>query len=227
VAKHLILPEDAFDDFKVLLSLDREPLGSLVSIFATADTVTTARSELSDQVSERLGVEYESAKSIVFVTTFLLSVVGDGAPPSEVLRDIEVFVAKRGTPESQELLLRIANQRELFLSLLTPTAERLRAQKVQYLEKLRPQATSFRTVCELRPVFESRGDAEEITGLIPVVSLVVELTDSGQDPDRMILELSPAMLKELREVVARADKKVAALRGRFGTDLLCDHPESE
>lgn len=225
--KHLILPADAFEDFQCLLGLKREQLGALVELFATADSVTSSRPELAERVSERLGVTFESAQNIVFVATFLLSVVEDGRPAEEVLKDVEAFVARRGTPAATELIGSISEHRSLFLSLLTPSSERLRAQKVQYLEKLRPKAKSFRTVCELRPVFETRGGDEEITGLIPVVSVVVELAESDRDCDRMIMELSPRMLKELQEVVARADKKMTALQAKFGKELLLDRPESE
>ena len=129
VAKHLILPEDAFDDLKALLSLGQEQLRSLVSLFGSAYSVTTTRLEMAEQVAERLQVDYESAKNIVFLSSFLLSVVGDGAPPDEVLKDVEAYVVKRGTPAAQHLLGLAVDHRDLFLSLLTPTAERVASRR--------------------------------------------------------------------------------------------------
>ncbi|AMV23173.1 hypothetical protein VT84_02095 [Gemmata sp. SH-PL17] len=221
--RHLILPKDAFEDFRSLLALRSEQLEALVSFFATAESVTSVGADAAERIAAKLGIDYEAARNIVFVCTFLLSVVEDGRPAEEVLLDVKAFTTEYIDQNDKQLLGNFDKYRPLYLSLLTPTTERLRAQKVQYLEDLRPKVTSFRTVCELRPVFETRESEEQITGLIPIVSLVVEMTES----DRVILHLSPAQLKNLREVVARADKKIAALQTKFGTELLTSANEDE
>src|SRR5206468_960356 len=112
------------------------------------------------------------------------------------------------------------SKRKLLEALLTPAPERSRAQKIHYLAEVHPIATSFRTVCDLRPVFESIEGREEITGYLPAILLEAKQITAEGEESQVILHLSPASLKQLGEAIERAEKKLAAIRRKHGDELL-------
>lgn len=218
MAKHLILPKSAFKDVRSLLRLDASQLRALEELFATPECISPTSPAFVQKVSERLRLDATSAESVSLVCQFLLTVVEEGHPAAEVLDDVREFVAQNAA-EEKEIVSSLDSKRKILESLLTPTLERSRALKVRSLSDLHPSADSFRTVCELRPVFDRGEDGEQIIGYVPAIVLEAWRSDEERD-DRVLLHLSPGALKELGQVIKRAEEKLEAIRRKFGDELL-------
>lgn len=225
VPKHLILPKSAFKDVRSLLRLDEEKLHVLGDLFATSDSISATSTDFIQKVAQRLGLDAAAVHSAVIVCQFLLTVVEDDHPPKEVLDDVREFVALNAPPEDAAAVTELEAKRATLESLLTPKPERSKALKVRYLgREVYPTVESFRTVCELRPVFERKGgENEEIVGYVPVVLL--EANTSSPDENKIVLHLTPRLLKSLGEIVQRAEGKLAAIRRKFGDELLGDQAD--
>jgi hypothetical protein len=217
--KHLILPKVAFKDIKALLRLDIDQLRALANLFATPECISPTSPGFIQKVADRLRLDTPSASSIGLVCQFLLSVVEEGHPVSEILDDVREFVANTAPSDEKDLVTTLDSKRKLFESLLTPTPERSRALKVRYLRDLHPMVDSFRTVCELRPVFDRIHDKEEIVGYVPSVTLQAwDSTDESKG--RILLHLHPGALKSLGDVLERTKEKLEEIRVKLGEELL-------
>jgi hypothetical protein len=221
VPGHLILPKSAFKDVKSLLRLEEDKLRVLGELFGTSASIAPRSPEFIREVSERLHLETPTVESIILVCQFLLTVVEEGNPPQEILNDVREFIAQYASPEERDILPAMDHKRKVLESLLTPKPERSRALKVAYLANgPHPTVDSFRTVCELRPVFECPQGRESIVGLVPTILMEVKLSDMDGEGRKVLLQLTPGSLKSLSEVVKRTQEKLDVIRARFGEELL-------
>jgi hypothetical protein len=218
VPKHLILPKSASRDVRSLLRLDTDQLRALRHLFATPESIPPTSTGFIQKVAEQLHLDTPGAKSIVVVCQFLLTVVEEGHPASEIVDDIREFVAQADPAEERDVVTTLDSKRNLLESLLTPAPERSRALKIRYLREIHPMVDSFRTVCELRPVFDRIGHREQIVGYVPTILL--EATLSDDEEERVLLHLSANALKALGDVVRRTEEKLEAIRLKFGNELL-------
>lgn len=219
--RHLFLPKQSLKDVRTLLRLDDDKLRALEELLGTGESISPHAPTFVEKVSERLRLDVDSATSVALVGQFLLTVVEEGHPPDEIIDDVRHFVEQHA--EDKSLLTSVDAKRKLLVSMLTPKPERARALKIRYLQSIYPTATSFRSICELRPVFDPKKDGEEeIIGYVPTVLLQVKQSDAEGDESQIVLNLSPASLKSLTQVLLRADKKLTAIRRRLGEQLLGD-----
>lgn len=218
--KHLILPKSAFKDIRTLLRLDVEKLSVLRELFATPESISPTSPGFIQKVAERLHLDLSAAQAVVLVCQFLLTVVEEGHPPSEIVEDVREFLVQNAPAEEKDVIDSLDSKRKVLELLLTPTPERSRALKVRYLGEVHPTWDSFRTVCELRPVFDRKDDREEIVGYVPVVLLEAKQSDAEDEEERILFHLSPRALKALSEAIQRAEEKLAIIRRRFGGELL-------
>jgi hypothetical protein len=221
VPRHLILPKSAFKDVKTLLRLEEEKVRTLGELFGTPASISPRSPDFIREVSERLRLDAPTVESIILVCQFLLTVVEEGNPPQEILNDVREFVAQYATAEERDVVAALDAKRMVLESLLTPKPERTRALKIRYLAYgLHPTADSFRTVCELRPVFECPQGRETIVGYVPAILLEVKVSETEDEGRRIVLQLTPEMLKTLRGVIERTEEKLGALRTKLGAELL-------
>jgi hypothetical protein len=221
--RHLILPKSAFKDVKSLLRLEGGKLRALDELFATSASISPSRPEFTRLVSDRLRVDAPTAESVILVCQFLLTVVEEGHPPAEILNDVQEFVVQHASPEEKDVVAAIDQKRSLLESLLTPKPERSKALKVEYLSHgPHPTVDSFRTVCELRPVFDCPEGRETIVGYVPTILMEVKLSVTAGDSRTVLLQLTPAGLKSLGRVVKRTQDKLDSIRARFGDELLSE-----
>jgi hypothetical protein len=227
VPRHLMLPKTAFKDVKSVLRLEVEKLRALDALFATSASISPSRPEFIRRVSEKLTLDSLTAASVVLVCQFLLTVAEGGHAPAEILDDVREFVAQFSSPEERDVVAWLDQKRVSLISLLTPKPDRTRAQKVEYLSHgPKPTVDSFRTVCELRPVFECLEERETIVGYVPTILLEVKVSDAEGEVKSVLLQLTPTVLKSLGEVVTRTQEKLEAIRVKFGDELLTEeHPE--
>lgn len=219
--RHLILPKTAFEDVKSLLRLEEDQLRILGDLFGTSASIAPRSPDFIGRVAERLRLDIPATESIVLVCQFLLTVVEEGNPPEEILNDVREFVTQNADPQEQDVSAWLDRKRQALESLLTPKPERSRALKVQYLAQgPHPVGDSFRTVCELRPVFERLEDRETIVGYVPVILLAVQLSDTLGEERTIHFQLTPESLKALEEVLKRTKEKLAAIEAKFDNELL-------
>jgi hypothetical protein len=217
------LPKSAFKDVKLLLSLDTDQLRRFDEFFATAASIAASTADPAREISKQLGLDAAAVETVLMVCQFLLSVAADGAKPEEMVNDLVTFAAQNA-PGDKDFLASIARKRAALVSLLTPKPARRRALKVESLAHgPQPTVDSFRTVCDVRPVFESVEGKESIVGYVPTILLEAKVSDPDGDNSRAImLHMTSAMLASLKEVVERTEEKLAAIRAKFGKDLLHD-----
>jgi hypothetical protein len=217
----LPLPPNALKDIRLLIELDEKKLPILGELFATAESLPPLRQAFLRQAAESLQIDLVSARTVVVTCQVLMSWVEQGAKPAEVVREIRDFLAAMVSAGERERVLNTFDAKRSILEMvLTPKAARLTAQKVRYLTYgLEPTVDSFRTVCELRPVFEGLEGQETIIGYAPIVIFEVKLS-GGAGEQTVLLHFSPEMLKSLGDVVKRTEKKLEAIKGKFGDALL-------
>lgn len=221
VPRHLILPRSAFKDVKAVLRLEEEKLRTLGDLFGTSASLSPRSPEFIREVSERLRLDIPTAESVVLVCQFLLAVVEGGNSPSEIVNDVREFISQYATSEEPDVVSALDAKRKILESVLTPKPERSRALKVGYLTHgPHPTVDSFRTVCELRPVFECPQGRETIVGYVPTILLEVKVSDAEGEGRKILLHLAPETLQSLSEVIKRTEEKLSAIRARFGEELL-------
>lgn len=216
----LILPSNAFDDVSALLRLDEEQFRALIELFGKPASIVP-NADFMQEVATRLHLDTSTAESIVLVCQFLLTVAEDGDPRAEILKDLREFVVRNAPSDKDGMVSAFDGKRGQLESLLAPKPERSKALKIRYLTHgLYPTVDSFRTVCELRPVFESARDQETIIGLVPVIVMEIQSSDIEGEDQKLLLHFTPDMLRSLKDTIVRTEEKLAAIQARFGKDLL-------
>lgn len=219
--RHLTLPQTAYEDVRALLRLDREKLCVLGELFGTRESITPRKGEFIQDLTGRLDLDVPTAESIALVCQFLLTVVERGHPAGEILQDVREFVSRYATEEDADIIATLDSKRQLLEDLLTPKAARSRALKVEFLSHgLHTVAESFRSVCELRPVFECPEGTTSIVGLVPVIFLTASLSDPSGGSSTACFQVTPEGLDQLQNVIQRAKEKLEAVRRRFRDDLI-------
>lgn len=204
-----------------LLRLGGERLRVLADLFGTSRSAPAHGDEFVHEMAQRLGLDRPTAESIALVCQFLLTVVESGHAPGDILRDVRDFVTENAPEGDTDTLVFLDRNSQVLEDLLTPKPARSRALKVRFLSHgLHPVAESFRSVCELRPVFECPNDKEAIVGFVPVVLLSVSISDSSGDLQPLLFQMTPDNLAELETVIKRTRERFDAVRARFGDELI-------
>jgi len=219
----LVLPKTAFNDIRLLLTLDEGQLRALSECFATAESIAIRKPEFIKNVSERIGLDMQKTGTLLMVCSFLLSVADEGTNPEEIVNNLREFVTQYAPTEDKEILAAPDKMRQGLISLLTPKPARIRAVKVEYLAHgPHPTVDSFRTICDLRPVFERTDGKEAIVGYVPTILLEAKVSDLNGEQETVLLYLTSDMLESLKTVVERTSEKMEAIRAKFGRNLLHD-----
>jgi len=220
MTRKLVLPKESLDDIRTLVVLTQRKLETLRSLLGTGDSITFQDPDFVQKVSEELELDSEVAGSVVLVSQFLLTVAEGGVEPDEILSDVRSFLLQNAR-DDEELIGKFESNYDYLKSLLMPQPGRSLARKIQYLSRIQPTADSFRTVCELRPVFDSNDD-EHIVGYVPIILLQMKQSGSDDEENMTVFNLSTKALAELDKVIQRAKTKLFAIRSRFGKELLGD-----
>jgi hypothetical protein len=219
----LLLPKNALNDVKLLLTLEQDKLRGLDDFFSTAESLAARRPDSVKEVAKRLRMDISTTETALFVCQFLLSFAEDGVKPEELVNELVEFVSENA-PDDKTALTTIDRNRQTLFALLTPKPLRSRALKVEYLAHgPHPTVDSFRSVCDLRPVFETVDGKEVIVGYVPAILLETKVSDSdGSNEQTILLFLTSDRLQLLKKVVERTEEKLNAIRAKFGENLLHD-----
>ncbi len=218
------LPPQAFKDIASLISLDQTQLESLIKAFGTPDSVPPRSQSFIEQLSERLGIGEDTAPGIYAASLFLLSLGEmDNDSTSEIVDTVKASIlgATEDKIERDELERKIGENRELLESLATPTPAWRRHRKIRTLVKgPERSAEGFRTICQLRPLFEGPEGDEAIEGLVPVILMEIETSSSDDDCKSITFALPEKKLQELKQVIERAEAKMNLVRQQYGKHML-------
>lgn len=224
MVKRLILPSEALGDFLALLHLSSDQLKTLENLFSTGESATALRATFVNQVAEALQISIEDARSVTVVCSFLLSgaEAADADYGRDLLEDVRKFL-ENALPEKdrQAVLDRFSQNREILLSLVTPKPARMRAKKIRgLLAGPEPHVHSFRTICQLRPLFEGPDNEETIIGLVPMILLEIESAGADGDSNTLSLSMDAEDLAELERVVKRTRMKLETIQEKYKSDVL-------
>ena len=215
----LFFPKSALADIRTFVGLSDNQLEKVSASF-DAPTAESAYGQFIDEIRTTLGLSSEDARSVSRVGSFLLAAIDQGVQADTIVDDLHASVVDLEGADDP-LAATINAKRAALLRFLGPKPRRARATKIRYLKSgPHPSATSFRTVCDLRPLFDEAG--AEIEGLVPTLFLEVKTEDPDGEEDTHVIHLSRSKLKELLEVLERTQKKFAAMDRRYGKELLTE-----
>lgn len=220
--KLLRLPTGALDDVVALLSLTEEQLRALDQLFTTKESAAPFRQSFIDRATERLGIDETRTVAVLAVTTYVLGKVSTSGVAAQAVDDLRDFLRENADSQQKDALItKLEADRALLESVVAPKQERLRGAKILRLsEGPERTAESFRTICQLRPLFEGAKDAEEIVGLVPTVLMEIGVAGPDERKETVAFSLSERQVDSLKEVIERTKKKIDAIRGIYGDQLL-------
>ena len=217
-----IFPKEALDDICRVVGLSHDELEKLVAIFSRKEAAFPFRTGFIHQVAEALGVGTDDARIAVVVCEYVLirPTQDEDTDIDEHLQGLRLYLDEHLEDEDKlEILNQFDAIQPSLASLCKPKPEPVRAKKTyQLAHGPEPRITSFRTVSQLRPLFE--GDDEEIVGLVPVILLEVGSEDNDEDATTHIFGMDESDLLELEKVVKRAKDKLEAIRVRYPDEIL-------
>ena len=162
---------------------------------------------------------------MVVVCDFLLlrrEVQDDEEFVIDLLHDLRQFLEDYVPEDDQQAVLtNFDENHEILKSLTTPKPAPLRVKKIRSLQSGPEQHVhAFRTICQLRPLFEGPENDEKIDGLVPMILLEIESGDADGVPSTLAFSMSEADLAELEKVVKRTREKLEAIHEKYGSELL-------
>lgn len=132
----------------------------------------------------------------------------DGKFPQVIAKLIDDLDIKSESSEQQKLL-----QQRLEL-ILKKNPAHAKFRKVQRLQSgFIPNATSFRTMVDLRPDF-GESDALDYRGLLKVIQLRIMTDATDPAMKEIVFQLNEEALGELRSTIDRAQKKLDLLKNQ-------------
>lgn len=216
MAHWLFLPDDAIKDLEILASLSAERLEALRNHFDTHEY--SPRYTFYTKVAELLNISDEAAAElcgfISHVQTQRSRLERDAVSVPDELDYFLTQAAKK--TELRDITKRLqeyirAHKRQL-VRLFSDFAKKDYSDKVRGLESgPLPHLHSFRTLCDLRPVYDE--DAKKILAYLPVITLsMVVHTSVSDEYQEVSVMLTEGEVREIREALDRLDKKLVILK---------------
>lgn len=217
MGKSLNIPNGAFSDFQVLGDLRLEQLRRLIRLFSSPESATPLQFDFLRRVSEEVELSPSDTRSLVLVVDFLLDLVEEsGFEPKELFADVRSFLEERAEGGT---LKNFTGLEEHFVHLFSPQDGRKLAKKIAVLSKgPHDRATGFRSICDLRPVFND--EQSEIVGYVESLMLEVNLESSSESEKNVYFSVSSEKLTELKAVLEKAERKLEILRSECTKPIL-------
>lgn len=216
----LELPTGALSDAMALVSLTQEQLLALGQLLSTGESLPPVKPSFVAKVSESLSIDEKKCWQVLPISFFLLGTAGSA---KEIVADFRQFFEE----EEEDLALRakvltqLDENREALESLCTEKPERVRAKKIRKLrDRPEPCAESFRTICQLRPLFEGSENQEDIVGLVPSILVEIKLNSVNDEEETISFSLSREKLESFKKTLERALSKVGKIQERYGKELI-------
>lgn len=206
ILSSLIKDKDFQQDAKRLISLEQTKFDQLVALLNRKKEFVTAF-EIEKHCETVLGCDSDAGSSISHLVARLDQVINDHSSNRKVgLQELEKYLVKiEGLLENEreELSHRI----KALVGAQGITLQR----KAETLAKQGVAVEGVDVICDIRPVFDL--PQTEIAGLIPIVTLFLEI--EGNSKPQMVM-LSESMLGQLKEKIDKAHLKLQSLKKLSG-----------
>ena len=221
MTKVLHLPKRALSDVMALVSLTQEQLLALDQLLSTAESLQPVEPSFLDKVSESLGINERKCRQVVPISLFLLGTKGSA---EDVVGDLRQLLEEEEDSKLREkVLAQLDANRKALESICAEKPERNRALKIQNLrDRPEPCAESFRTICQLRPLFEGSENQEDIIGLVPSILIEIELSTTNGEDETVTFSLSREKLESFKKTLERALYKIGKIQERYGEQIICN-----
>ena len=215
MAHWLFLPDDAMDDIAILAKLPQGHVAAL-SVFLHKPEYRP-KFTFYVEVAELLDLSDEaSAKLCTFVNYVQSQRDRLSKSGSEVVAELDQFLQRRvkddAARERATILLRLIREHQPVLAeLFEAVPEDEIADKERDLGSgPLPHLHIFRTYCDIRPVYDPKGDS--IVSHLPIVTLHLVFHQSvSDDYQEHVVQLTEDNVLEIRAQLERLDKKLAVL----------------
>ncbi|MFO0806562.1 MAG: hypothetical protein U0791_25945 [Gemmataceae bacterium] len=215
MAHWLFLPDDALDDLAILSKLPVEGIAAF-RVFLNG-TEYRPKFNFYVQAAELLDISDESsAKLCTFVNYVQSQASRLSRSGSEVVAELDRFLERRAKDDSTRerasaLLRTLRDHRPVLVELFEPVEEDEVAEKERDLGTgPLPHLHTFRTYCDIRPVYDSKGDS--IVSHLPIVTLHLVFHQAFSDEYREhVVQLTEDNVSEIRSQLDRLDKKLGVL----------------
>ena len=216
MAHWLFLPNDAAPDLAILASLSADQIQLLRTYLDSNEF--RPRNAFYIKVAELLNIPDESAAKLCSFLNYVQSQrVRLRKDAASIPTEFEYFlkqVERHTKPEhnTAAVLAFLQNNKAGLVGLFSDLPQREYSEKVRGLEQgPLPHLHSFRTFCDYRPVFNA--DASEITSYLSVITISLSTHCTNSDKfEETTVQISESELSELKEAIARLDKKLSLLK---------------
>jgi hypothetical protein len=212
----LFLPDDAIGDLAILANLSPERVEALRSYFDSNEY--EPRYGFYTKVAELLDISDDSAAELC---TFISHVQSQRTKldrdAESIPEELERFLARAAKLEGHQQEAKrigeyIRNNKRSIIRLFSDFPKRDFSDKVRGLESGPiPHLHRFRTLCDLRPVYDK--SANKIVTYLPMIILNMVIHRSwSENYEEVAVLLTEADVAEIREALARLDKKLVLLK---------------
>ncbi|AMV30163.1 hypothetical protein VT84_37570 [Gemmata sp. SH-PL17] len=224
MAHWLFLPDDALHDLVILAALTPDQFEKLRGHLDSHEFRLQYRFYI--KVADLLQISDEAAAKLsVFLNHVHTQRVRAKREAESIPTELEHFLGRIQTGENGQLakglIGQIRSKKDYIVKLFSDLPKRDFSDKVRDLETGPiPHLHSFRTVCDVRPVFNK--EATEITSHLLVITLnMVTHTTVSNDYEEVVVQLAEEDLKEIRTAFERLEKKMVLLKQhhRIGSEL--------
>ena len=216
----LKLSTEAMSDAMALVSLTREQLLALDRLLSTGESLLPIESSFVEKISESLSIDEKKCWQVLPISIFLLGTAGSA---KEIIADFRQFFeeGEEDLALRKKALAQLDANREALESLCTEKPERARAKKIRKLrDRPEPCAESFRTICQLRPLFEGSENQEDIVGLVPSILVEIKLNSVNDEEETISFSLSREKLESFKKTLERTLHKIGKIQERYGDQLI-------
>lgn len=208
--RSIIIPEEAVDDFYSFLTLPRAVLEKIVDMLSGG--IYDLKNMTIDLINET-GIDDNLAFSTVAVICYLNAAAEEeDVTPPDILGEVALRMEASNLSDEHkaQVASSITDNRELLLRLFSEEVRRPIEEKKSQLERgISNIAVDFRSICDIRPVFDE--PAENIISWVVVMLLDIVVEDENQEESHLVVSMNNDSLKELEKVVRRARKKMDKL----------------
>jgi hypothetical protein len=214
----LFLPNEALDDLETLASLSDEKIQKLRGFLDSSEF--RPKYSVYVKISDLLGLSDESAARLCTFINYVQKQRIKNAKSGETIPDeIENFLRRiTGDKErgrAEKVLGNLHARAKLLSGLFSELPEYELSAKVRGLETgPLPHLKSFRTLCDIRPVYDT--EAENIVSFFPTItlSLVTHAFESDETKE-FFVQLTESDIGEFKKQFDRLEKKLAKLKAHF------------
>ena len=207
--RYLHVPEPHTADVRTLLSLNAEQLRKVTEAMRSKENL---QSELPPLESLMRAAGLSPAEALAIWST-----VPNLTRQRVLLTDDEFFEdLKAIAPALAEGME--GDKKGALLDLLSESDEGHLLQKADFLRTgFIPSFVSSRSICDLRPLFDKKHEAIEGAALVVLLGIT---TDDDQHRSRtIVVQLTPEKLRQLRQTIEDAEKKLDLMKARFKADM--------